>query len=458
MTTLAPRPATGPTQSARATPPRQYELDWLRALVVLGLIPIHAAVIFSTAADTYIKNSQTSPVMALLGAFAGAWGMPLLFFVAGAAAYFALNRRTSSAYLRERVTRLLVPFAFATLLIVPVQVYAVALNDPRIVASFGVPIHNPGFLSSYPAFYVEYLRGYIYFLTHFSPTLAIVFWGHLWFIPRLFVYALCALPVAFFLRSAPGAWVISGLNRVLRYPGVIIALALPLTLVEMIVRASHVNTLTTGWPLYDDWVQFAFYLVCFIYGYLLFAVSEAPRAIVRHGWLALALGVITFVVAVSQARGLTINPLSYSLGDIAGWPVRGLVGWLWMIAILSFALTRLNFTNGLLRYLNDAAFPIYVLHMPVVTVIGMYVVRLDIPWVLKLVLIVVSAFSVTLALYELVVRRFAVMRALFGLKPGGLRRTRPTGGNDHVREAVRGAITNRPYAGRRKQTDERHGS
>lgn len=433
MTTLAPRRAVEPAQPSTGATARRYELDWLRALVVLGLIPIHAAVIFSTAADTYIKNSQTSPVMALVGAFAGAWGMPLLFLVAGAAAYFALNRRTPGAYLRERVTRLLVPFAVATLLIVPVQVYAVALNDPRVVSSYGVPIHDPRFLSSYPAFYIEYLRGYAYFLTHFSPSLAIVFWGHLWFIPRLFVYALCALPVAFFLRSRPGAWLIAGLNRALRYPGAIFALALPLILVEMGARASHLNALTTGWPLYDDWVQFVFYLVCFIYGYLLFALSAMPRAIVRHGWLALALGVITFAIAVSLARGLTINPLSYSLGDIAGWPVRGLVGWLWMIAILSFAFTHLNFTNGLLRYLNDAAFPIYVLHMPVVTVIGMYVVGLDLPWILKLALIVVSAFGLTLALYELVVRRFTVMRALFGLKPRVQRQTRPTGGSDHVR-------------------------
>ncbi len=436
MSTRAPRPTVEPARPTPAATRRRYELDWLRAFVVLGLIPIHAAAIFSSTADVYIKNNQTSPLLAVIGAFAGAWGMPLLFLVAGAAAYFALNRRTPAAYLRERVTRLLVPFAFATLLLVPVQVYAVALSDPRIVGSFNVPIHDPHFLSSYPAFYIEYLRDYAYFLTHFAPTLAIVFWGHLWFIPRLFAYALCALPLAFFLRSKPGARMIAWLDRALRYPGVIFALALPLMVVEMLARASHANALTTGWPIYDDWVQFAFYLVCFIYGYLMFAISAMPRAIVRHGWLALALGVVTFIIAVSLAKGLTINPLNYSLGYIAGWPIRGVVSWLWLIVILSFALTRLSFTNGLLRYLNDAAFPIYVLHMPVLTVIAMYVVHLDIPWVLKLVLIIVGAFVITLALYEVLVRRFAVLRILFGLKPHAQRQTRPTGGSDHVRQAV----------------------
>ncbi|HZC04658.1 MAG TPA: acyltransferase family protein [Ktedonobacterales bacterium] len=417
MTTLASIRARESVSPVANAIPRRYELDWLRALVVLGLIPIHAAVIFSSTADTYVKNSQTNQLMALLGAFAGAWGMPLLFLVAGAAAYFALNRRTTAAYLKERAMRLLVPFIVATLLIVPVQVYAVALNDPSLISGYGVPIHNPQFLSSYPAFYVEYLRGYVYFLTHFSTTLAIVFWGHLWFIPRLLAYALCAIPLFIFLRSQLGARMTAGLNRLLRYPGAIFLLALPLMLVEMLMRASQVNALTAHWPLYDDWVQFAFYLVCFIYGYLVFAVSAMPGAIARHGWVALGLGVIGFAVALTQARGLTINPLNYSLGYIAGWPVRGLVSWFWVIAILSFALTRLSFTNGLLRYLNDAVFPIYVLHMPVVTIVGVYVVRMDIPWPVKFALIIVSAFGLTLALYELLIRRFAPMRLLFGLKP-----------------------------------------
>lgn len=445
--TLARDSTTEPTPHAEAIP-RRYELDWLRALVVLGLIPIHAAVIFSTTADTYIKNSQTNPFMALLGAFAGAWGMPLLFLVAGAAAYFALNRRSTLTYLKERALRLLVPFVFATLVIVPVQVYAVASSDPSIVRGFSIPIQNPDFLSSYPAFFVEYLRAYLYFATHFSLPLAIVFWGHLWFIPRLFAYALCTIPLFLFLKSRTGVRLLGRLNNLLRYPGAIFLFALPLMLVEMLLRASHLDALTAHWPIYDDWIQFTFYLVCFIYGYLLYAVSEMSRAIVRHGWLALGLGVAGLALALARAGGLTTDPMNYSLGYILGWPIRGMVCWFWVVAILSLALTRLGFTNRLLRYLNDAAFPIYVLHMPVVTIVGMYIIRLDISWALKFALIIVVAFGLTIALVELLVRRFNPMRLLFGLKPRGpspkaaktprqrqwsIAGSHLTGGHDHVR-------------------------
>lgn len=406
-----------PSASPSAPTQRRYELDWLRAFVVLGLIPAHAAVIFSTTADLFIKNNQTSMLLSVLGAFAGAWGMPLLFLVAGASAYFALNRRTGGAYLKERILRLIVPFVFATLVIVPVQVYVIALNIPNAAQVVGLPIHNPDYLSSYPAFYVEYLIDYFYFITHFSTSMAMIFWGHLWFIPRLFAYALVTLPLFFFFKSPRGLRLIAALSDFLRHRGAIFLFALPLVIVELLVKVSQVNALTAHWPLYDDWVQFAFYLVYFIYGYLVFAIGSMPGAITRHGWAAFWLGVVTFALALSVAKGLAINPLSYSLGYIFGLPIRSFVGWFWVIAILSMAFRRLGFTNGLLRYLNDAAFPIYVLHLPVLAIVGIYVIGLDMPWALKFVVIIVAALTLTVGLYELGVRHIGVMRMLFGLKP-----------------------------------------
>lgn len=418
---------TTPVSPARAGPAapasvpaadRRYELDWLRAFVVLGLIPFHAAVIFSTTSDVYLKNTQTNDAITVLGAFAGTWGMPLLFSVAGASAYFALNHRKASRYLLERVQRLLVPFIFASLTIIPIQVYVVLISNPALAKNFNIPINVASITASPLTFYGEYLRAYGYFLTHFTPYLAIVFWGHLWFIPRLFAYALVTLPVIFWLKSARGKRLLTALGQLMRYPGVIFLFALPLSIIDMFVRGVGLNALTEGWPLYDDWVQFFFFLVYFLYGYLAFAISTMPAAIMRHGWAALGLGLAGVALALWMAQGgLGSDPLGGVEGFIADALVRGFVSWFWVVAILSFAFHRLSFTNGLLRYLNEAAFPIYVLHMPIVTLVGLFVIGLNIPWELKYVLIIVIALPLTVGLYELLVRRFRVMRALFGLKP-----------------------------------------
>lgn len=70
--------STAPSATTRPTPSRQYELDWLRTLVVLGIIPYHALVIFGASSAIYIKSAQSNPLLALLGSFVLTWGIPLI--------------------------------------------------------------------------------------------------------------------------------------------------------------------------------------------------------------------------------------------------------------------------------------------------------------------------------------------------------------------------------------------
>lgn len=87
--------AASPTRApAREKGPRRYELDWCRTFVVLALIPIHTPGLFIGAANQIFGTRNVSPVSLDLLTSVGLWGMSLLFLVAGAGAYFALERRT----------------------------------------------------------------------------------------------------------------------------------------------------------------------------------------------------------------------------------------------------------------------------------------------------------------------------------------------------------------------------
>ena len=61
--------------------------------------------------------------------------------------------------------------------------------------------------------------------------------------------------------------------------------------------------------------------------------------------------------------------------------------------------------------------PFYILHQTVLLSVGYFVVQWAIPDLLKWVIIVPVSFAIIMALYEFVVRRFNVMRVLFGMKP-----------------------------------------
>jgi glucan biosynthesis protein C len=95
---------------------RRYDIDWLRVLAVLMLIPFHTARIFDIWEPFYAKSDQVS--RALTYFFIGgvnAWHMPLFFLLARASTWFALGFRSGGQYIKERLKRLIVPLVFGTL-------------------------------------------------------------------------------------------------------------------------------------------------------------------------------------------------------------------------------------------------------------------------------------------------------------------------------------------------------
>jgi hypothetical protein len=86
------------------------------------------------------------------------------------------------------------------------------------------------------------------------------------------------------------------------------------------------------------------------------------------------------------------------------------------LAILGFSMKYLNFNSPVLSYANESVLPFYILHQPVLLSIGYFVVQWAIADALKFVIIDSISFVIIMALYELVVRRFNLLRFLFGMK------------------------------------------
>jgi peptidoglycan/LPS O-acetylase OafA/YrhL len=86
-------------------PSRRHELDLLRALVVVGLVFFHTAVIFSPG-EFPVKAETENPVVTVVLGFGAAWGMPLLFLISGMGIWYSLRSRTAGMFARERLRRL----------------------------------------------------------------------------------------------------------------------------------------------------------------------------------------------------------------------------------------------------------------------------------------------------------------------------------------------------------------
>lgn len=382
---------------------RRHELDWLRAFAVLGLIPFHAAVIFATGSGDYVKSSQTSVLMNIFASFITFWGIPLLFLIAGAAARFAVGGRRPRQYVIARLTRLGIPFIFGILIIVPVQVYVGTLT-------------GPGPQLSYPAFYLRYLSQWANILHGTFPTAHAEWIGHLWFIPPLLLFSLLALPFSRLLRVP---WCAALFERAVVVSSgwrVLFAFGLPIALGQYLLRIGVAQPLSLDFQFSDSWVGFFSYLIFFLYGYVIYADARLTRDVRRYGPIALGLAVTSWIVFEIVVRSHHAPAYDYSLVSALFVLLLSYTSWFWVMALLGLGMRYLNRSGRLLDYLNEATFPVYVLHMPVLTIVAFYAVHWHINLLGDYLAIVAITVLVTLLIYDLVVRRVGVLRFLFGLR------------------------------------------
>ncbi len=360
---------------------RRHDLDWLRVLGVLLLIPFHVALIFVFDPFTimYIRDSVNSRVLAEVTGFIHMWHMPMLFMISGAATYFALGIRTAGQYVRERFLRLFIPLAFGILTFVPFTIY----------------IQHSDVLSlqeGYAGFFRIDLNQLDGMNGTFTP-------AHLWFILFLFVFSLAGLPIFQWLRTEKGKILIERLATAMQSPLILTMLGIPLTLAAATGILGDMN------PLY--------YFLVFFFGYLFASDMRFQKSIDKLMWIALVYGMAETAINI-------IFPIRNFTQWTPQWMALGLMyqmgRWMLTLAMLGLGHRFLNFTNHVLRYASEAAMPFYLLHMTFSVITGYFVIQLDVPVMVKYPLIVVVATGLTFLVYE-VVKRWSVSRLFFGLKP-----------------------------------------
>lgn len=366
-------------------PERQYYIDWLRILLILSVFLFHVGMIFNTW-GWHVKNDlQYGGIFQRIMAFLHVWRMPLLFLISGAGTYFALGKRTSAQYLGERFKRLFIPFLVGVFTLVPVQVY----------------IEKATSYSSLLDFYPHMFEG-IYPAGNFS-------WHHLWFIVYLFVIALLISPFLGMLRSARFAGFIRGIEGFLTKPFALNILIVPLILSQVLLRPYF--ELNTN-DLIHDWASMAIYIIFFLTGFALLPHKNIIEAIRKQRLLFLAETVILSIVMFWLPSRVGSEKMGDLIWDVSSVYIALTCG----ITALGFAKHHLNFDSKFRKLANEAIFPFYLLHQPVIVVVGYNVVGLSIPVLLKVGIIAFSSFAITAFLYWSLIRRLNFLRLIFGMK------------------------------------------
>ena len=377
---------------------RRFELDWLRVIAFTILIYFHAAVFFIPGGLPMIQNEATSEVLLRFVQVSSQFRLALLFFISGVGVSFARRKLDELGFLRERSRRLLIPLLFGLLFIVPPMVY----TEKRFLGEFS---------GSLAEFYPLVLTTGVYPAGNLS-------WHHFWFIAYLFLFCLLAMfPLRRLDRWSASRWK-AFTERVSGYG---IYLLIPLLLVPEIL----LRWLFPGFrDLIHDWASFVLWFIVFMAGYLVAVQISLVDDVIRLRRVSLALALVSTGVMYLWFGTLRPDFGGYAqgfppeqVGSYIAWCfLRMVMIWCSILSCLGYAGRYLDFSTPALAYLNEAVYPLFILHLTVLVMLGYAIVPLS--WALWVKYLVLTSGTILtiLVFYHLFIRPFDTMRLLFGVK------------------------------------------
>lgn len=341
---------------------RRHDIDWLRVIAIGLLLIYHISIAFQPWALMigFIRNDQSLmqiwPAMAMLNV----WRIPFLFFVSGMGVAFAMKKRNWKTLLLERSKRILVPFVFGLVCIVPIHVFILQYY-------YGLPLQ-------------------------FQPNP-----GHLWFLGNIFTYVLILSPLLFFLKNNTHK-VSQGIHKLFSgYPGLLIILAF-CVLEAMVVKPGI-------FELYAQTLHgYVLGLLVFFFGFCCVISGEGFWKTIGNTWW--IFGVVAAGLYVLRVVEFNLTSPLYLMSIESN---------LWIFTMLGVGFRFLNKGGKTLTYLSSAAYPVYILHMIFLYLGSLWLFHLDLnPWI-KLLGLTAITFLGCFVTYE-IIRRIPLIRPLFGLK------------------------------------------
>jgi glucan biosynthesis protein C len=363
---------------------RRADLDWLRVGAFGLLILFHVALVFAPW-DWHVHSTHTFGWLAEAIQLTGPWRLTLLFLVSGAALGFMARKFRPGEVARQRMARLLPPFLFGVLILVPPQSWLEAVDKGSWSQGlFTWWLHQ----FSIP----EIIRG--------IPV------NHLWFVLYIGVYTFAAVA----LMTRPG--LLEKLETLADK-----ALAGWRVLLVPIVYLFVARVLLFGLfgitnQLLVDWYNHSVSLGVFLLGFVIAGRETIWADLERYRVPALVLGLVFTALLML----MTWHPGGRAFLSIPKHAVYAIEQWSVIAALLGYGSRYLRNTDGpVLRYVTDAVFPCYLAHQTILVIAAFWMKPMGLaPWVEAPALVAITLGGSVLV-YE-IARRSGPLRPLWGLK------------------------------------------
>ncbi len=364
---------------------RLHGLDAVRAIALLLGVVLHATMSFLPGMQIWITvDSSRSPALSVLFYGLHMFRMITFFWIAGFFASLSFERLGLRKFILDRLKRIVLPLTLAWL---PV------IASITAIATWSATIANGG------------IRPPTMATPALSPSNFPL--AHLWFLYLLILFYIVFLGIQQINKNNWLSRVSTPLVKFLLSWFGTVFVALPMVLVL------YFNPTWYWWfgvPTPDTGLQPNITAVI-IYGYAfaLGCMVQQQASLLKNleqRWVFHL--VVALFSTVSSLWMVGISPV-FTIAPL-GTPkllyafLYSLAAWNWVFALLGFALRYLANFNPLRRYIADASYWIYLVHLPLVMALQTLVSGLEFSWIIKFPSIVLIAFVVLFSSYHLLVR------------------------------------------------------
>lgn len=352
---------------------RKYYIDNLRWACILLLIPFHSAMTWNCWGEGNYIWFHKSRVLSSFIVSISPWYMALLFVLAGISARYALKQRTYKAFVRERISKLLLPMIAGMISIVALMAY--------IADSFNYG-YQGSFFSHYKIFFTKFtdLTGYD---GGWTP-------GHLWFLLYLFIISMICLVFIVLQRKYFSKLNFKNINT-----GWILLLGVLLPPASFILNIGGKSIV--------------YYMVLYLIGYYIFSEDKIVDRIVKYRHLFLA------IMLISDAADVYMYIWADHANEILNSIAMYLTCWFGILTLLGFGKNKFDQNNKITKYLTSRSFLIYIFHFIWVIIFQIYLSKITDNIIVLLSITVSGSIIMTLITSE-IVRRLPLINFLFGIK------------------------------------------
>jgi glucan biosynthesis protein C len=370
---------------------RIHSMDNLRALAMLAGVVYHAALAYSPLMHPFWPTADAGRSVAVDAAawFLHTFRMPLFFVVAGFFAALLVSRRGMGGLFRNRCARVLLPLL---------------LFLPLVTAGMHWLTANAAATAAHPSPALAWIRTYV---DEHGAMPSAPGWVHLWFLFYLMLFTVLV-------------WVASALE--LRHIGDRIAALHPILLpaAAPLLLAPALACVGVPWPAPQSFIPslwaLAFFGVYFAMGYQAFHCNAMLDRLRPLSPLLLCGAVAVYAALFWLTDGLAATPsgpLRHSLHAV----LDACAGF-WMTLWCLLAAKRwLAGRNAIMRWLGDASYWVYLVHLPILFAIQYPLLDLPMHWMAKFALSTLSTLVLSFASYQLLVRHTPIGRLLAGSVP-----------------------------------------